>query len=63
MKYGMDTRAEAVRYFELGFANKAVGGLLGIPHETGMRTFFRASRQLARDSFCTASGSSSPATP
>lgn len=29
----------------------------------GMRTFFRASRQLARDSFCTASGSSSPATP
>lgn len=38
MKYGMDTRAEAVRYFELGFANKAVGGLLGIPHETGMRT-------------------------
>ena len=29
----------------------------------GMRTFFRASRRLTRDSFCTASGSSSPATP
>lgn len=34
-----------------------------IPDAKGMRTFFRASRQLARDSFCTASGSSSPATP
>lgn len=37
--------------------------LSDITEGTGMRTFFRASRQLARDSFCTASGSSSPATP
>ena len=40
MKYGMDTRAEAVRYFELGFANQAVGGLLGIPHETVKRWLY-----------------------
>lgn len=28
----MDARAEAVRYFEMGFANKTAGRLLGIPH-------------------------------
>lgn len=30
----MDVRAEAVRYFEMGFAERAVGRLLGIPRNT-----------------------------
>ena len=30
----MDIRAEAVRYFEMGFADKVVGRLLGIPQAT-----------------------------
>ena len=31
LKYGMDARAEAVRLFDMGFADKLVGRLLGIP--------------------------------
>ena len=31
MRYGTDIRAEAVRYFEMGFAEKTVGRLLGMP--------------------------------
>ena len=34
MKYGTDTRAEAVRCFEMGYGEKAVGSLLGIPRAT-----------------------------
>lgn len=30
----MDVRAEALRYFEMGFAYKSVGSLLGIPRDT-----------------------------
>lgn len=31
MKYGMDVRIEAVKCFEAGYAEKAVGRMLGIP--------------------------------
>lgn len=31
MKYGMDVRVEAVKCFEAGYAEKAVGRMLGIP--------------------------------
>ena len=34
MKYGVDVRAEAVRYFEIGLGHKLVGRLLGIPRGT-----------------------------
>lgn len=34
MKYSMEVRAEATRYFELGFADKTVGRLLGVPKAT-----------------------------
>ena len=34
MKYEMEVRAEAARCFETGFADKLVGKLLGIPHDT-----------------------------
>ena len=34
MKYEMEVRAEAARCFEMGFADKLVGKLLGIPHDT-----------------------------
>ncbi|MEC4185465.1 helix-turn-helix domain-containing protein [Adlercreutzia sp. R21] len=48
MKYGMDVRAEAVRYFEMGFANKIVGRLLGIPHGTVKRWLY-AYRALGKE--------------
>ena len=34
MKCGMDIRAEAVRYFEMGFAERTVGRLLEAPRNT-----------------------------
>lgn len=34
MRHEMDVRAEAARYFEMGFANKVVGRLLGISQTT-----------------------------
>lgn len=44
----MDARAEAVRYFEMGFADKLVGRLLGIPHET-IRKWLYAYRALGKE--------------
>lgn len=34
MKHSMDARAEAVRYFDLGYAEKAVASRLGLPVRT-----------------------------
>lgn len=48
MKHGMDVRAEAVRYFEMGFADKTVGRLLGIPHGTVKRWLY-AYRALGKE--------------
>ena len=48
MKHGMDVRAEAVRYFETGFANKTVGRLLGIPHST-VKRWLHAYRALGKE--------------
>lgn len=36
----MDLRAEAARHFEMGFADKLVGRLLGIPHDTVRRWLY-----------------------
>lgn len=36
----MEIRAEAVRYFDMGFAEKAVGGILGIPQTTVKRWLY-----------------------
>lgn len=44
----MDVRAKAVRYFEMGFADKAVGRMLGIPHDTVKRWLY-AYRALERE--------------
>ncbi len=44
----MDVRAEAVRYFEMGFASKIVGRLLGIPHSTVKRWLY-AYRVLGKE--------------
>lgn len=44
----MDTRAEAVRLFDMGFADKLVGRLLGIPHDT-VRKWLYAYRALGRE--------------
>ena len=41
----MDARAEAVRLFDMGFADKLVGRLLGIPHDT-VRGWLYAYRAL-----------------
>lgn len=48
LKYGMDARAEAVRLFDMGFADKLVGRLLGIPHDT-VRGWLYAYRALGRE--------------
>lgn len=48
MRYGMDARAEAARYFEMGIADKLVGKLLGIPHET-VRKWLYAYRALGKE--------------
>ena len=48
MKYGMDTRAEAVRYFEMGFGGKLVGRLLGIPRAT-VEKWLYAYRALGKE--------------
>lgn len=48
LKYGMDTRAEAIRLFDMGFADKLVGRLLGIPHDT-VRKWLYAYRALGRE--------------
>lgn len=48
MRYGMDARAEALRYFEMGLADKLVGRLLGIPHET-VRKWLYAYRALGKE--------------
>lgn len=48
MKHGVDARAEAVRYFEMGFADKIVGRLLGIPHSTVKRWLY-AYRALGKE--------------
>lgn len=48
MKYGMDVRAEAVRYFEMGFADKMVGRLLGLPRST-VRKWLYAYRALGKE--------------
>lgn len=48
MKYGMDVRAEAARYFELGFSEGAVGGAPGIPPETVKRWLY-AYRALGKE--------------
>lgn len=44
----MDTRAEAIRLFDMGFADKLVGRLLGIPHDT-VRKWLYAYRALGRE--------------
>lgn len=44
----MDIRAEAVRCFEMGLADRAVGQLLGIPHET-VRKWLYAYRALGKE--------------
>ena len=36
----MDVRAETVRFFEMGFANKAVGRLPGIPQATVIKWLY-----------------------
>lgn len=48
MKYGMGTRAEAVRYFEMGFGGKLVGRLLGIPRAT-VEKWLYAYRALGKE--------------
>lgn len=48
LKYGMDVRAKAVRYFEMGFADKIVGRLLEIPHDTVKRWLY-AYRALGKE--------------
>lgn len=48
MRHGMDTRAEAVRYFEMGLADKSVGRLLGVPHDT-VRKWLYAYRALGKE--------------
>lgn len=40
MRHGADVKAEAVRYFEMGFGDKAVGRLLGIYHTTVKRWLY-----------------------
>lgn len=40
MKYGTDVRAEAARWFEMGFAEKAVGRLLGISRGTAAKWLY-----------------------
>ena len=44
----MDVRAEAVRCFEMGFADKFVGKLLGIPHGT-VKNWLYAYRALGKE--------------
>ncbi|NBI32744.1 hypothetical protein D1643_07670 [Enterorhabdus sp. P55] len=36
----MDVRAETVRFFEMGFANKAAGRLPGIPQATVIKWLY-----------------------
>ena len=48
MKYGTDVRTEAVRYFEMGFANKSVAKMLGIPRGT-VRNWLYAYRALGKE--------------
>jgi len=48
LRYGMDVKAEAARYFEMGFANKSVGRMLGVPHETVKRWLY-AYRALGKE--------------
>lgn len=48
LKYGMDTRAEAIRLFDMGFADRLVGRLLGIPRAT-VRKWLYAYRALGRE--------------
>lgn len=40
LRHGADVKAEAVRYFEMGFGDKAVGRLLGIYHTTVKRWLY-----------------------
>lgn len=49
MKYGMDTRAEAILYFDRGFAEKYIGRLLGIPRST-VKKWLYAYRALGKES-------------
>lgn len=48
MKHGMDVKAEAARYFEMGFAHKSVAGLLGVSPETVKRWLY-AYRALGKE--------------
>lgn len=48
MKYGMNIRTKAVLYFEIGFADKQVGRLLGIPHDT-VRKWLYTYRALGKE--------------
>lgn len=48
MRYGMDIRAEAVRYFEMGLADRAVARLLGI-HRGTVRNWLYAYRALGKE--------------
>lgn len=36
----MNVRAEAIRYFEMGFGDKSIGNALGIPHDTVRRWLY-----------------------
>ncbi|MDE6590043.1 MAG: helix-turn-helix domain-containing protein [Oscillospiraceae bacterium] len=48
MRYGTDVRAEAVRCFEMGYAEKTVARLLGIP-ETRAKRWLYTYRALGRE--------------
>lgn len=48
MKYGMDIRAEAARYFEMGYAEKAVSTLLAVPKST-VKKWLYTYRALGRE--------------
>ena len=48
MRYGTDVKAEAARCFEMGYAEKAVGRLLGIPEATAKKWLYTY-RALGRE--------------
>ena len=48
LRYGMGVKGEATRYFEMGYGDKSIGKMLGIPHETVKRWLY-AYRALGKE--------------